>query len=532
MKTASKDLADLIKSLSKAERVYFAKFASLYSRNRASDYMKLFKEINAQTGKGTYDENLIKNNLRREKFAGRLNVTKHYLYNLVLRSLSSFYTSSTDMMKLSEYIRQVHILYVRKQPRQCFSVIKRAKRLAYEAQYYEELLILLNYESRVAVELFHVKSDIDPAGAIYEEHKRVLKILSNKYLYRSLYMRVWLCYLRSYERNEDHTQIIHKILKTRWLQNEKYAISDVAKLNYYFAKAMCHVILKQSERELNTLLSSIRFFETHPLLLKNNFTTYLGILSNASKSAFLCGKQEISFEILEKIKAAPARAKVRSTQVLLIQFESFVYYYSILLGVSISTGNIDEPLRYISEITSGIEKFRKLISNYEKGAFFKYISIVYFINGDFNVSLDWVNKILNEKIYAEGETFQSSILLFDLILHYELGNFKLLEYKERTTREYLRKHTVKDRYAGEMLRFIRNIVSGNRTITENLVVTKLRLEKINTKSSRPDEEIRAEFDFRLWVESKTKGISYQKALQIRETEKYRNDSIVKARPAF
>ena len=50
--TVSDDLFQLIKSLTKPEKIYFKKFSSIFIEKESSNYLKLFDEIDKQTIKG------------------------------------------------------------------------------------------------------------------------------------------------------------------------------------------------------------------------------------------------------------------------------------------------------------------------------------------------------------------------------------------------------------------------------------------------------------------------------------------------
>ena len=81
-------LHQLIHTLSKTEKRYIKRMASLHVRGDENNYIKLFDLLNDQD---EYNESVLQNALQldRNQFA----VTKNYLYNVILDSLESYYAN-------------------------------------------------------------------------------------------------------------------------------------------------------------------------------------------------------------------------------------------------------------------------------------------------------------------------------------------------------------------------------------------------------------------------------------------------------
>ena len=94
----SDDLFQLIKSMSKSEKGYFKKFASKHTIGEKNIYVKLF---DAMDRIDEYNELLIKKKFAGEKFADKLYSTKNYLFNLILKALSSYHAEKFAVSKLN-----------------------------------------------------------------------------------------------------------------------------------------------------------------------------------------------------------------------------------------------------------------------------------------------------------------------------------------------------------------------------------------------------------------------------------------------
>ena len=66
---------------------------------------------------------------------------------------------------------------------------------------------------------------------------------------------------------------------------------------------------------------------------------------------------------------------------------------------------------------------------------------VHFGGGEMNKALFWLNKVLNDNEPTLRQDIFTYARLFNLVIHYELGNFDLLEYIVRSTQRFLsRRH--------------------------------------------------------------------------------------------
>ena len=65
---------------------------------------------------------------------------------------------------------------------------------------------------------------------------------------------------------------------------------------------------------------------------------------------------------------------------------------------------------------------------------------VHFGAGEVNKALFWLNKVLNDNEPTLRQDIFTHARLVNLVVHYELGNFDLLEYIVRSTQRFLNKH--------------------------------------------------------------------------------------------
>ena len=103
--------------------------------------------------------------------------------------------------------------------------------------------------------------------------------------------------------------------------------------------------------------------------------------------------------------------------------------------------------------------------------------------------------------------------LFNLVIHYELNNFELLDYLVKSTeRFYLkRKKSAETGYEFEVM-FIRSfklLVKPTRSTSQNIQTLKHLLDELKTLMSDQNEKVALEyFDYLTWIEAKIDNRSY------------------------
>jgi hypothetical protein len=255
MKTSS-ELFELIKCLSKSEKRYFK--LSFQGRENAK-YLILFDEIEKQR---TYNEEVIKEKYKNEKFVKQLTFTKNYLYNSILNSLISFNRSRSSETQLTEMVIKLRILFNKNLFIKYFKSLKKFKIKAWE---YEKFYILLEI-LRLQRLIFETKKfRTVNQELLYKEEKLVLEKISNLGEYSKLFY-----YSQSLKRKagvagmKQSAGEADRILKEKLLQNEKYALSVQATEYYYHIKTVLYSIKGDRKNQYEACKKRLLCIESNP----------------------------------------------------------------------------------------------------------------------------------------------------------------------------------------------------------------------------------------------------------------------------
>jgi hypothetical protein len=176
------DIFELIKSLNKNEKRYFRIYAAMQKGNK--NYLKLFEEIQKQS---VYNEKAIKEKLKREKFVKQFSFTKHYLYELIIKSLVSYKTVTSIDNRIHTRIMECKILFEKGLYRKYFDSIDKAKALALKHERFGYLLHILDMQKNI---LRKKELQLNTARIIFSEAERTLEQAGKVFEYNWLASRL------------------------------------------------------------------------------------------------------------------------------------------------------------------------------------------------------------------------------------------------------------------------------------------------------------------------------------------------------
>ena len=138
----SDDLFQLIKAMSKTEKRYF-KLDAQKSGEKRSKQVQLFDAINKMD---TY----VEKKLAKKSFVKHLAVEKNSLYSKILRSMRSYRSDRSIYAQIKEMILDANNLLAIGLTDQSSKLLKKAKKNAYEVNYYLAILEINKKERHIA----------------------------------------------------------------------------------------------------------------------------------------------------------------------------------------------------------------------------------------------------------------------------------------------------------------------------------------------------------------------------------------------
>ncbi|MEO8666799.1 MAG: hypothetical protein ABI462_15010, partial [Ignavibacteria bacterium] len=191
----------------------------------------------------------------------------------------------------------------------------------------------------------------------------------------------------------------------------------------------------------------------------------------------------------------------------------FVTSYDTELNLYLKTGEFEKGIPLVNEIKSGLERFKDKINKESQVLFAYNISYLFFGLADYNNSLKWINLIINDKELNIREDIQCFARILNLLIHFELGNYDLIEYIMKSTRRYLSNKNKLNKFELIVLNYVRKLINVN-TKDDRIFIYKEWKKELSAIS---DDilEIKAfeYFDFISWLDCNVKAKSFSEIVK-------------------
>lgn len=512
MKTPSEDLWKLIRSLSISEKGYFIKFAKRHSYGKDNNYLKLFEEINSQTDK--YDEAEIKKTFKNEKFTAQLTSAKNYLYNMILKSLVSYNDEKSTESVLSNMKEQYTILYQKTLFEQSETILKRAKKLAEDEDKFTKLIDIYkdqkNFDYRkIADNDFEefIDKNLEEELLVIEKQKNIAE-------YNSLYLKISSIFKRTgVVRNKKDAKLFEKIIKHPLMKDESRAMSVRAKNLYCILNYLYYYCTSDISKAFEFAQKRLTLIESNPRKIAGWNKEYLFALSDAIAMSYNLKKFDTCISYLRKQRELSNNSdSVSSTSpnFLNMYFKS----YSFELNIYIISGYFEEGIKLASEVQEWLKIYSGKLNRSEELRVIYSISYLYFGAGDLVKSLHWLNKILNDRTENRLD-YKAFAKIINLIIHYELENYDLMDYEYRSIKRFLSKNDKLYEFEDLILNTLKKLPDITEKSERDLELGLLS-KNIRTilKSNEGSEHKALEyFDILAWIESKLKRKNFAEIIK-------------------
>ena len=151
-------------------------------------------------------------------------------------------------------------------------------------------------------------------------------------------------------------------------------------------------------------------------------------------------------------------------------------------------------------------------------SFYFHIAYTYFGTGNYNKALSWINKVLNDNENTLRQDVYSYARIFNLVIHFELGNYDLLEYITKSTQRYLSRRQRDFQMELLIIEYLRRLIRSSRSGNDKKLFGEFR-QKLRDVAMLPEDQIILRyFDFGSWIESKISGKSFNDMVKERSVQ--------------
>jgi hypothetical protein len=468
--------------------------ASAYTREGQNNYIRLFDAIEKQK---EYDELKIKQKFHRETFIKHLPSEKNYLFSLVQKSLRQYHSQTNIDVTIKELLIDAEIFYEKSLYSHCKKILAKTKKLSYKYERFAFIPEIIRLESRMY--------NLQTLNVLAEEERAALEKIKVINQYRILSNKTAQLVASAHQlRKKSELESLDKLMSSFLLNDESKADSFTAKIYFFYINGVCHELKGNLSGSYKSRKRFVEIIETNPLWMEIHTKNYLPALNNLAISQMELKKFEEMAETIKKIKSV-GQDKKQTEDILLT---GFIFSSILEMNFYIKTGEFEEGLKAAKEAEAGMKNFSGKIHKQYEIVFWNSIKNIYFGTSELKKSLQWSNKVINESSPEIRQDIQGIARIFNLILHYELGNMDLMEYIIKSTYRFLLKSERLFKVETIVLNYLRKnaYLTSEKEILESF--RKLHKELSPLTKDQFEKKAFEEFDILSWLESKIEKKSF------------------------
>ncbi len=485
----SDELFQLIHSLEKHEKRFFKLFASIEEGDHA--YLKIFDLIEKQK---EYDEEQVVKQLGIQKnvFA----VQKHFLFNLILNRVALLHSSKES--DLRSVLTQTDILNKKGLFQSCEKLLRKAKAQAYEKESYGLLLEILR--------MLHInawrKPNLIEADEIIEEEKKILALFNNQKQYTHLAHEI--ISLASDSKNKTNRKKLNQLVKHPFIVNEKNALTFHSKYTLFHTLYTYYAVFGNIDRQYHFAKKANELYEKKSEKIKINPLNYLFSLHNLISSCNDLEKFDEGKIYIDKLRNYSSLLKSEREKAW-----AFFAYHDNNSVYYIRTGKFEEGIESAEKLLSEMNRLQVKLDSKQSVLLYFDAAKIFFGAMDYKKSLACMNHIRNEKnIVTSQADIEASTRIFYLLIHYEKGNFDLLENIVKSELRSMEDTKRVFKIESVMLEFFGKKIQTATTRNEKReLFLNLKNELLLLEKDKKEKILMEQFDYISWVNSKINGRS-------------------------
>ncbi|PJA07328.1 MAG: hypothetical protein COX70_07160, partial [Flavobacteriales bacterium CG_4_10_14_0_2_um_filter_32_8] len=261
----------------------------------------------------------------------------------------------------------------------------------------------------------------------------------------------------------------------------------------------------------------IKIMENNPMIMKELPKRYVKALNNVMFAYMDYHDWDNCFAMIEKMKGLENQSGFESMD---IQLKLFTFPHNGELLACLSKGDFNKAKEsVIPSILAGIEKYKDKINNEEEMLFYYNISRVYVGCGEYKNALKYINLVLNYSETGLREDVYAFARLVNLIIHYELGNYDLLDYTIKSTKRFVAKSQKNYQFEAIFLRDFKKLIKIKNTDELQQLYVDFRKELLEVLKDPYEKAANEYFDFISWLESKIENTPFEEIVKSKQKVK-------------
>lgn len=393
-------------------------------------YMDLFNSI---YNMGEYDKLLLPGKFKIKKNDHQLPAYTNYLFTNILDALKNYNARKSIDSEISHLLNETDLLFSKGLYAEAQKIIYKAKALANTFERWVLLLEAIDLEEKLA------RSNKFPTALgtmIKNSHAERIKTLDKIKVsaeYNWLHNRIaQVVYKisRYGKRKMDQTEM-EKVMRHPLLTNENNAITLSDKYTFYFIHALYHYYKLKPDFKIYILftLKRKKLLENKTEWASQDSGRYLAVIQNLESHYTHTYNTKGCDKLIEDLQKMPDLFGER------IQEKDEARRRAMLQGIQIErcliSGTFDIWSKKLKGKEAEWEKVFAKVGRMDVLVFYDNMRLLFFATKDYKRALMYNNMVNNDHLSKQVPDLYATSIIWDIIIHFELKNFKLADIRTK-----------------------------------------------------------------------------------------------------
>ncbi len=480
------DLFKLVKSLTSNEKRYFKLFALSIGGKENSAYMRLFNAIEEMD---EYDEGVLKEKLKHEQFIKQLSVAKNYLYRIILKSLVQSNAESTISVKLALQVTEAEILLEKGLLEQCSKFIQLIKKDLKSVDDFHLLDRLRDVEGRIHIKRFEFDSFLD------NDLEQLQELRKRKYVLEHRRKAVEIFSLNQHIANiltDKDKADLHAIVAPLFDYPPPKNVGVMGAFYYYTCLNFYYGALKDAAMRFHYAQKVMDLLHANPGFVEMNPRMYFSAASNLCQALLGISDFKKAEQFIQQMKTRNIQGSAGIKREIQNEVMAGVLNAEILLNIN--NKNFDKAVSLEGDVEKVIGKDKFKVGNFYFFELSFNLAHAHFMAGNPLRALDFLENILRDTNNEQRKDLHLVSRIFQLILHYETGAFKLLDNLAETTIRYLKRQQALTDFDKELINLLKKRAAHDANDWKDLH------ERITSVSGNRVSMLQGYIDVAGWIE--------------------------------
>ncbi|HTQ63682.1 MAG TPA: hypothetical protein VMI12_02740 [Puia sp.] len=441
-------LFQLVHSLEKSEKRHFKLYIK---RSSAKEDLKIIQLFDALDKLSEYDEKQL---LKKLQFVTKPQLAnlKSHLYKQLLASLRLLKTTENTDLQLSEHMDNARLLYNKGLKLQSLKILEKAKEIAKSNNKFNFLAQLISLEKKI--ETLHItRSTLEKTQLLTEEATEISDHIDRVTRLSNLALLLYRWYVQNgHARNEQDETRIKEFFSTNIPPNA-HKLTDFYEKLYLYQSYSWYAFIRQDFLMYYRYSQKwIDLYDKEPQMILVETGHYVKGMHNLLNALYDLRHYEKFSAVLHKFEVYSETAVARHHDN--FRIHTFIYIYGAKINQHLMTGTFKESLSIVPYVEEKLDEYAQYIDHHRILVFNYKIANLYFGNGDYARSIDYLQRIIHDHVDLRYD-LQCYARLLHLIAHYELGNYEIMESLTKSVYRFMAKMKNLTVVEEEMFRFLR-----------------------------------------------------------------------------